>query len=272
MGDRSTNPQLATLFESPSLPAFELPQGLEAIYGRFGLPPEVVYANFVSSLDGAVALQGVQRASPIISGGSAADRFVVALLRASADAVVIGAGTYRAHAGPWTPANAYPDLTAAFAQMRRGLGLRGEPVLVVVTRSGKLGPPKPALEGSIIVSTTSGQRPEPGVLGASEVLDMSGSESVPRDLVGELRRRGFARILTEGGPQLMGDLLGASVVDELFLTVSPLVFGSTLGEIVGIADGARFEGDQPVRAIISSVRKDDSHLFLRYSIENSRSP
>ena len=193
---------------------------------------------------------------------------MVALLRASADAIIVGAGTYRAHAGPWTPAHAYPALEAAFAQMRHALGMRSEPTLVVVTRSGNLGPPKAAGQELIVVSTEPGRTRDTNEAEGPEIIDLSGPTSTAEDVMGELRRRGFARLLTEGGPQLMGEFLRASAVDELFLTVSPLVFGSTNGPIVGIADNAAFEGGHAIRTTLSSVRTDGSHLFLRYAIEH----
>lgn len=263
-----TNPRLNSIFESPSLPGFDLPADIEEIYGRFGLDADVVYANFVSSLDGAVAFQGVPRSSAIISGGSVADRFMVALLRASADAIIVGAGTYRAHTGPWTPANAFPAVEGAFGELRRMLAMRTDPTLVVVTRSGNLGPAKRVPQELIVVSMEPDEAHQPDAPEGSHVIDLSGSASIVPDLVVELRRRGFSRLLTEGGPQLMGEFLRASAVDELFLTVSPLVFGSTQGEIVGIADEATFERGEPIRTTLSSVRTDGSHLFLRYAIEH----
>src|SRR5213078_165908 len=90
------------LFDAPGPRPFDLPEEIRRRYGEFGLGPDTVFANFVSSVDGAVALPGVEKSSQVIGGGSRADRFVVALLRAAADAVVVGAGTYRAHRGPWT--------------------------------------------------------------------------------------------------------------------------------------------------------------------------
>src|SRR5919201_4219163 len=150
----TSTPSFETLFDAPDLPAFDLPAELEALYGRFGLPEEVLVANFVSSIDGVVAIPEVAKASPVISGGHLADRFVVALLRASADAVLIGAGTYRAHGGPWTAERALPELGEAFAELRTKLGLPSEPTLVVVTRSGSLGPMRPLLRGAIVATTT----------------------------------------------------------------------------------------------------------------------
>jgi hypothetical protein len=106
------SPEFQTLFESPGLPRFELPATLERIYGGFGLARPVVYADFVSSIDGIVALPGVPRSSALISGGDAADRFVVGLLRAGANAVVVGAlgpsAPMMVHGPPRTPTRRLP--------------------------------------------------------------------------------------------------------------------------------------------------------------------
>src|SRR5438105_15662568 len=127
------------LFEADGLPRFDLPEALRSTYGEFGLPARCLVANFVSSLDGVVALPAVPKSSSAIGRGHPADRFVVALLRAAVDAVVVGAGTYRQHAGPWTAAKAHPDSAEAFAELRARLGLAPDPTLVIVTRSGNLG-------------------------------------------------------------------------------------------------------------------------------------
>jgi len=102
------------LYEA-DLPAYKLPADLEHVYGRLGFSTPVVYSNFVSSLDGVVTLGSQPSAGSIISGKYAADRFLMGLLRACADAVVIGAGTMRATPGHlWTPAHVFPELATEF--------------------------------------------------------------------------------------------------------------------------------------------------------------
>ncbi|TMM12853.1 MAG: hypothetical protein E6F98_07540 [Actinobacteria bacterium] len=86
------------------------------------------------------------------------------------------------------------------------------------------------------------------------------------DLVGavdELRERGRKRILCEGGPTLFGSLLSAGVVDELFLTVSPLIAGHGLS----LVEGMELLPHRRVAASLAGVRRDGSHLFLRYLLE-----
>lgn len=260
------------LFDAPGLPRFDLPAALEAAYGSFGLPAQTVYANFVASLDGIVALPEVPRSSALISGGNAGDRFVVALLRACADAVLIGAGTFRSHHGPWTAGKAYPDAAADFAEFRRSQGMAPEPKLVVVTGSGRLDGPPSKLRDAIVTTTaqaagqakdSAGKDAEVVVAGGSEPLDAA-------DVVRLLSGRGYQRILTEGGPGLMGQLLRAGVVDELFLTQSPvLVGGGQAGPRPTLTGKIDLLSSGPVPARLLSARTHGSYLFLRYKLQSS---
>src|ERR1700704_5602659 len=127
-------------------PSYKLPADLHHVYGRLGFKTPVVYANFVASVDGVVSLGSKPPAGSTISGKYPADRFLMGLLRACADAVVIGAGTMRATPGHlWTPAHVFPDLAAAFAAVRQKLGRSREPRLVILTASGRLDVEHPAL-------------------------------------------------------------------------------------------------------------------------------
>ena len=140
------------LFET-DLPSYSLPEELRRIYGRLGFAEHVVYSNFVSSLDGVVTVGSGVSAGSVISAKHPGDRFLMALLRACADAVVIGAGTMRATPGHiWTPAHVFPDLAAEFAVLRKSLGLSYEPRLVLLTATGDLDFKHPALvKGAVIL-------------------------------------------------------------------------------------------------------------------------
>ena len=134
------------LFEADDLPDYSLPTDLKHLYGRLGFPERAVYSNFVSSLDGVVTLGSKPSAGSIISGKDPADRFFMGLLRACADAVLLGAGTMRATPGHlWTPAHVYPALATEFTALRSALGRSAEPPLVVLTASGELDFAHPAL-------------------------------------------------------------------------------------------------------------------------------
>jgi riboflavin biosynthesis pyrimidine reductase len=215
-----------------------------------------------------VALPEVERSSALISGGDRSDRFVVALLRACADAVVIGAGTLRAHRGPWTAEAAFPDGATDFGALRRRLDVGREPTLVVVTGSGRLGAATSKMRGGIVATTPRGaeraradlgDEAEVVVVGRTEPLDVT-------DVMATLAERGHRRILTEGGPRLMGALLEARAVDELFLTVSPILAGGGERPRPTLSTGVDLLAIGSERGRLLSVRSHGSFLFLRYGL------
>jgi riboflavin biosynthesis pyrimidine reductase len=137
----------------------------ERVYGgalRFGETGRAcVFATFVTTIDGVASL-GITDGtdSSTISDRSEADRFVMALLRAASDAVLIGAQTLRATPGHrWLAEVLCPERAEQLAEYRAALGVRGNPTLVVVTASGSL-PDHPALrlpgEPALAITTTYG--------------------------------------------------------------------------------------------------------------------
>src|SRR3954468_20736686 len=149
---------LELLFERSSAATLPLPSELTAIYqGGLSLPERCVFANFVASLDGLVALPGDTESGQIISGKNAADRFVMGLLRSCADGVLLGAGTFRKSSGHlWQPDRIYPPAAALFAEARRKLGLRTQPLLVLLSGSGDLDLSEPAIAGAWLFTTKRG--------------------------------------------------------------------------------------------------------------------
>lgn len=264
---------LECLFEAPGLPRLSLPEEIEAIYGgSFGLPERSVFGNFVTSIDGVAALAGVRMSSAVISGAAPSDRFVMALLRSVADCVMVGAATLREHTGPWTAERAFPDAAEHFRRVRQLMSAPDHPTLVIVTGSGELPPDHPALEEAIVLTTSPGaRRIADGRVRCGEVVELgSGGEVDVRSAVDVLRHRGYGRILTEGGPRLMGSMLRAAVVDELFLTVAPKLIG-------GGSDRPPLSGDADLLDVgavrlLLSVRRGGDYLFLRYALGLGASP
>ena len=256
------------LFEADTLPDYTLPADLKHLYGRLGFPGPVVYSNFVSSLDGVVTLGSKPSAGSVISGKYAADRFVMGLLRACADAVVIGAGTLRATPGHlWTPAHVFPALATEFTALRSSLGRSAEPALVLLTASGELDFAHPALAKGAIVITTSGGAKKAGdrlpptcelvVMGKGGSLDLGKA-------IGELRNRGLDVLLCEGGPHVMGQLLEDGLLDEAFLTVSPVVAGRGREPRLGMVEGIELLPANGAWSKLLSARRHGDYLFLRY--------
>lgn len=257
------------LFEA-DLPGYALPEELSGLYGRIGFADRVVYSNFVSSLDGVVTLGSGISAGSVISGKDPADRFLMGLLRACADAVVVGAGTLRATPEHlWTPAHVFPDYAAAFAALREELGRKREPRLVVLTSSGKLDTGHPALvKGATVLTTRDGaMRIGDRLPPASEVIALGrGKKLNIGRAFGELGKRGFEVVLTEGGPHLMGELIEAKLLDEMFLTLSPVLAGRDKERRLGMVEGAELLPKVPVWSRLLSARQHDDFLFLRYGL------
>jgi riboflavin biosynthesis pyrimidine reductase len=213
---------LEPLYETPRLPAFDLPEGLAVAYGGpLGFSEPRLYANFVASLDGVVALPGEIQSNRMISADSEADRFVMGLLRASADAVLVGAGTMRsAPRTQWTAEHAYPPAAPLFGELRRSRGRSPRPELAVLSGSGSVDPRHPALEeGAVVLTSGRGAtRLRRRLPGAATILTVGAETPVdPAAAVEALRQRGHKLILSEGGPLAFGALVAAGLVDELFL-------------------------------------------------------
>lgn len=261
---------LELLAEPGGLPAFALPPALAERYpGTLGFPDEWLYANFVETLDGVVALPGVPRANRLIADASDADHFVMALLRACAHAVLIGSGTL--HASPtsrWLPESVFPAAAGPLADLRAGLGLAPQPRLAVVT-TGRRTPvlPEGAAGRTLVLTTEAGVGRLAGTTGAEVVAVSSGDEVDLRAAVAALRARGLTRILCEGGPTILGSCLRQGLVDELFMTLSPVVAGrsATAREALALVEGEAFLPDDRVAVALRGVRRSGSHLFLRYA-------
>jgi riboflavin biosynthesis pyrimidine reductase len=229
-----------------------------------------VYSNFVSSLDGVVTLGSGISAGSVISGKNPADRFLMALLRACADAVVIGVGTLRATPGHlWTPAHVFPDLATELAALRSTLGRSLEPRLVILSNRGELDFDHPALKkGALILTTKDGaERCSGRVPGACEVVSLGRGKSVNiRRAFAELTELGYRVVLTEGGPHVMGELVKAGLVDEMFLTLSPVLAGRSKERRLGMVEGVELLPKIPAWSRLLSARRHGDFLFLRYAL------
>lgn len=191
-----------------------------ALYAAYA-PPSGPWlrCNMVTTLDGsATGRDGVAG-----SINTKADHVVFELLRASAHAVVVGAGTVRAEG--------YPALTLdpELLPLRRARGLDDTFPLVAVTRRGDVPPTlldQPA--GTVLLATVSaaqGLSKAREHLGPEHVIVCGDNEVNLRLLVSQLHERGWSQLLTEGGPSLLGSFMAAGLLDELCFTVSPRVVG-----------------------------------------------
>jgi riboflavin biosynthesis pyrimidine reductase len=258
---------LQVVFDAAAAPALALPEELERLYGGpLCLAEETLYANFVQTVDGVVAIPALERSNALIAAGSEGDRFLMGLLRASADAVLIGSGTLAGSPRAlWRAEGAFPPGTEAFARLRETLGTPPHPEVVVVTGSGAIDPAHPLLEsGAVVLTTELGAASlADRVPAATTVLPLGGAGDLdPRRIVKALRARGHRRILSEAGPHLFGSLVGAGLVDELFLTVSPLLVGRGPDPRLGLVEDETLAPPPELR--LEGLRRDATHLFLRY--------
>jgi riboflavin biosynthesis pyrimidine reductase len=266
---------LELLAEQPGLPHVDLPEELRRLYGgNLGFDGPRVFANFVETIDGIVAIPDVERSNAVVADESEADKFVMGLLRALADVVVIGSGTLRASpAGTWRPERVYPPAADAFAELRRRLGKRERPAVAIVTAGRSLDTAHPVLEQGALVLTTARAGGALAVPAASEVVAVNDGAAVdPVAAVAALRSRGHEAILSEGGPRMFTSFVAAGVVDELFLTVSPLLAGRSGRPRLSLADGAELLPDVRIAGRLLSIRRHESHLFLRYELSAPRVP
>ena len=263
---------LELLYEEAGLPVEQLPPPLAELYdGEFGFGKPLLYANFVTSLDGVTAVDpAASGQGGLISGGLPADRFLMGLLRAFADVVLIGAGTLRAESAHiWSAGRVYPPAADGYLRLREFLLLPPTAPLAVVSGSGAVDPALPALAGGLILTTAdgaarlAGRAPE-GV----RVISLGAGKAVAvEDAVAALRAEGYTSILTEGGPHLFGQLLKAGLVEQLFLTLSPAIAGRERGSTqIGLVEGTSLLPGIDIRGRLLSARRSGSHLFLRYQL------
>ena len=229
----------------------------------------------MTSIDGVASLGDGKSAGSVISGKNGADRFLMGLLRACADCVLIGGGTLAATPGHhWTPGHVAPRFAESFAALRRALGRAPEPRLVVMTAHGTIDVAHPAVRGgaTVVTSDAGAKRLAGSVPEGCEVVAAGSGEDVdvPRAF-DALRGRGFRVILTEGGPSIMGHLLKAQVLDEMFVTVSPVLAGRDKEEErLGMVEGVELLPKAGVWSRLLSARRHGDYLFLRYGLRSSR--
>jgi len=212
-----------------------------------------VRLNMIVSVDGGTSWNGVSGAL-----GGSADKALFGVLRSLADVVLVASATMRGeHYGPAVLA---PEIQDA----RRGRGQTSVPRIAVVSRACRFDWSAPfftaASERPIVLTVSSA--PETDRMRAAEVADviLAGEDDV--DLtraVGELGGRGARSILAEGGPTLNGQLARAGLLDELCVTLSPVLAS---GDAKRIISGSTLDALAPLA--LRSVCEDDGYLFLRY--------
>jgi riboflavin biosynthesis pyrimidine reductase len=204
--------------------------------------PHVVF-NFVSTLDGRAALDGSTK--PL---GGPGDLEMLLSLRAAVDAVLIGPGTVRAE---------------GYARLVKPPRREDTPPAVLISRRFELpweaglfaAPDQPVL---IYTGRDTAASVPSGVAAPVEVVQLP--DPTPGAVLRDLRARGVRALLSEGGPTLFRAFAAAGLVDELFLTLAPLLTGD--GDELSILEGGRLPGLARFR--LAWVLRAEENLFLRY--------
>lgn len=219
-----------------------------------------VCVNLAMSLDGKIS---TYRREQIVMG-TEHDRRLMDVLRCKTDAVVVGAGTVRFDGHPIVLR--YDDLK----EKRLARGRRPHPLNVVLSRTLDLPVSKPfftARETEKIVYTTrlaTGRRLK-RLAGLAEVVVLPGKTLSPRDVLDDLRGRGVKKVLLEGGGELHFSFEKEGVVDEIYVTLTPKLFGGITAPTV--LDGKGFTASaHPSLKLVSSKRIGDE-LYLRYRVD-----
>ena len=228
--------------------------------------------NFVSTIDGVVSFGLDRDDSRAVGGGVPADRLLMAMLRAVAGVIVVGAGTLRATLNhQWTPAALAPERAGDLAELRAAAGLLTPAApLLVVSAAGSLPADadaiaRPAVPVHVLTAaglTAAGSQAAPSPGGSPEAVPAA---SV---VAAATRLAGAGPVLCEGGPHLLGTLLAGSVPLELFLTIAPQLAGRGRGtdRRRSLVEGVALP-PQSQLGTLASVRRAGDHLLLRYRID-----
>jgi riboflavin biosynthesis pyrimidine reductase len=229
--------------------------GLRELGGAGARP--YLMLNMISTADGRASVGGRSGAL-----GNRADRELFTALRAAVDAVLVGAGTLRRER--------YGRIIrdAQVRQRRTQRGLRSEPLACVVSSTLTLPADIPLLDepDARVVVLTPSAASLPGARAQVDYVraERNGMLDLPAAMT-ELRERfSIGTLLCEGGPHLNGELLAAGLVDELLLSLAPLLAGGDGEAQLRIIAG--HELAPPLSMRLVSVTENDSHLFLRYGL------
>lgn len=214
-----------------------------------------LYLDMVASVDGAASVAGRTRAL-----GDDADRLAFARLREWCDVVLVGAGTVRAER--YGPPRTDPEIRSR----REARGLAPDPRVVVVTRSARLDPDEPlfsdpARRPIVLVPGSAPHERVSALADVAEIITMGDDEVDLAVALASLRSEGVGRVLCEGGPTLNGQLIAAGLVDEVFLTLTPQLVGTSPHRILhGGVEG------EPLPLDLVEMRAYHGELLLRYAL------
>lgn len=209
--------------------------------------------NFIAAADGAATTGGLSAGL-----GNDGDKRIFAVLRRLADVVLVGAGTVRAegYAGDLVDENA--------RSWRVTQGAAAHPAIAVISGSLDLDPASGFFTDApvrplVLTSSSAPAERREALAAVADVVDC-GTERVDAPaILAELGRRGLPKILCEGGPAVLGDFTGSDAVDELCLSISPLLAGGA-GPRIAVGESP----EEPIGLVLSSLLTEDSALYTLY--------
>jgi riboflavin biosynthesis pyrimidine reductase len=211
-----------------------------------------------------------------VSDFNAYDQWLMGLLRARADAVIVGDMTLRVEPDHlWTSAFICPSDAQAFAAMRANAKLAPHPLQVFLSLEGDLNPDAAIWqhpELHVVIATTARGRARAGQLSSRARTDLPdvGDDTVNLTQLMHVLRQEYniKTLLCEGGPRVYGSLMAAGLIDEEFLTLSPVVIGQDANRSrPGLIEGVPFTPVTAPRSRPMSLKLAGDYLFLRARLE-----
>ncbi len=280
---------MSSKLESPSVCLFDdatdeglsLPEHVREVYGGDWAIPAAedatyVYSNFVVSHDGRISFNEPEHyGGGDVNGGNPFDLWLMALLRARADAVMVGDNTLKLEPEHvWTHQYIFPDDTALFHELRQAEGRSTYPLQVFLSIDGQINWDAAVFSSPdyhVVIATTKRGEARVGKEARAEAkVDVIAQDHAVvdlRELTDTLRRDFDVRtLLIEGGPRAYGSAITDRIIRDEFLTLSPIVVGndSAEGKIrPGLLDGAAFSPGNALQMIPLSLKRHGNHMFLR---------
>lgn len=274
------NDKFTLLFDDDTHEQPYLPEPFRAIYAGDWHPishPDrpYTYINFVTSRDGRVSYAEPGHVSGAdVACFNQADVWLMGMVRACSEAILMGEGTL--HSDPqslWTSEYIFPADGEAFAALRSYFGLAPIPLHIFVSLDGMLDPSAAVFQQAgtrvVIATTTHGQAVATarlyGSAATTDILDL-GEPTVDFGLLVRILfvQYGIRKLLCEGGPRVYGSMLKAGLIDDEFLTLSPVLVGAEPGKLrPSLVEGAAFAPGKAPRSQLLSLRRSQNHLFMR---------
>jgi 2,5-diamino-6-(ribosylamino)-4(3H)-pyrimidinone 5'-phosphate reductase len=220
-----------------------------------------VYINMAATVDGKIT--SAAREHPRFTSDN--DRREMDRLRAEADAILIGARSLRADDPP------LHVRTEEMRAHRRSLDKPEGLLRVLVTASGRFDPTsrffdKTGAGARCIIATVEDAPDErfTAVSGRAEIWKIGRDEVDLKELLRKLAERGVERLLVEGGGQLNWTFVRDDLVDEVYVTIAPVLLGGRDAPTLLEGDGLSMALQRRLR--LEEVRREGDELFCRYTV------